>query len=129
MLSIEDIFFDPKYNKEMNRIANILRGMRQRCYNPKCNKYPWYGAKGVTICDEWMDKKYGADNFIEWSIQNGYFPSFTIDRKDPTGNYEPANCRWVSSSYNSSRYATQEEADQDFEYMLRPYRAMYPEWV
>lgn len=36
------------------RLYSIFSGMKQRCYNPKSNKYRFYGAKGITICSEWL---------------------------------------------------------------------------
>src|SRR5260370_26930387 len=27
--------------------------IKQRCYNPNCKEYPWYGAKGIRMCRSW----------------------------------------------------------------------------
>lgn len=71
--------------------------MRQRCYRPENRAYKWYGALGVTVCDEW-NKSYEA--FRKWAYDNGYDKNAergkcTLDRINCTGNYEPSNCRWV----------------------------------
>lgn len=29
--------------------------MRERCLNPNSEKYPTYGAIGITVCDEWRE--------------------------------------------------------------------------
>src|SRR4051812_12549636 len=28
--------------------------MVQRCYNPRCREYPWYGERGIRVCDRWL---------------------------------------------------------------------------
>lgn len=73
--------------------------MRARCYNPRHHRWPWYGAKGVSVCDEWAE--FG--NFYDWAVTAGYVDGLTIDRIDSTGNYEPANCQWITRSENSRR--------------------------
>ena len=70
--------------------------MRSRCYNKNSRDYHWYGAKGVTVCQEWLND-YSA--FYDWAIQNGFSRWYRyIDRINPFGNYEPANCRFVGRS-------------------------------
>lgn len=74
------------------RLHNIWLTMRQRCEKPNCSAYHKYGAKGIRVCSEWNV----FENFRDWSLNNGYDDSLTIDRINPRGNYEPSNCRWVT---------------------------------
>lgn len=74
--------------------------MKSRC-NPKCKSYykpktyKWYGAKGIKVCDRWM-------SFIKFLEDMGEKPvGFQIDRIDGNGDYEPSNCRWVTSLENN----------------------------
>lgn len=89
------------------REYNLWCGIKQRCYNENSSSYKYYGAKGITMCDEWLNS---VDTFYNWLHQNGYdetakFGKTTIDRIDNTKSYSPANCRIVTlkkQCYNRS---------------------------
>lgn len=64
--------------------------MQERCTNPNKRNYRWYGAIGVTVCERWRG------NFAAFIADMGPCPpKHSLDRIDPFGNYEPANCRWA----------------------------------
>lgn len=74
----------------MHPLHNIWQGIIQRCTNPNNPNYKRYGAKGISVCDRWMN----FDNFVE---DVGIRPkNYCLDRIDDKGNYEPLNCRWLS---------------------------------
>jgi len=87
--------------------------MRQRCLNSKCEAYSYYGGRGITICDRWLNS---FENFL---MDMGYRPSdiHTIDRRENDGNYEPSNCYWATKEEQNNNVRSNvvvSYADKDY---------------
>lgn len=66
------------------------QSMKTRCLNPKSSDFPRYGARGIAVCESWLD----FDNFLK---DMGERPEgHTLDRIDPEGNYCKTNCQWAT---------------------------------
>lgn len=72
----------------------IWLGMKARCLNPNSPGYERYGARGIGVCQRWID------SFPAFLADMGPRPSevHSIDRyPNQSGNYEPGNCRWATA--------------------------------
>lgn len=79
-------------------------GMKARCQNPKNPKYAQYAGRGIKVCDAW---RYDFMQFLrDMGAKPG--PSYSLERTDVDGNYEPANCKWATRTEQARnrRYLT-----------------------
>lgn len=84
------------------KLYGVYTSMKSRCYNKNHRFYKHYGARGITVCDEWLrDKK----TFYCWAIKNGYKEGLSLDRVDNNLGYSPKNCRWATQiqQHNNTR--------------------------
>jgi hypothetical protein len=97
--------------------------MWERCYLPENPGYEYYGARGICVCQEWMDFQAF---YSFWGDLP--FESATIGRINNDGNYEPSNCEWQTQEQqnNNTRRSkmitwngkTQSIRDWAFEYNI-----------
>lgn len=65
--------------------------MLQRCYNPFNRNYPYYGARGISVCSTWRK------SFSNFLADMGRRPSkrHSLNRINNNQNYYPYNCEWA----------------------------------
>lgn len=63
--------------------------LKQACSNKNFSNYKYNGAKGIKVCDEWLE-------FANFLRDMGEKPvGHRFNRLDKDGDYEPDNCEWV----------------------------------
>lgn len=83
---------NPKHGMRYTAEYRVWSNMKTRCLNPNRAEYKYYGGRGITICDEWVN------DFPAFLAHIGKRPSpkYTIDRIDCNKGYEPNNVRWAT---------------------------------
>jgi hypothetical protein len=78
-------------------LYSVWCNIKNRCRNKNVLAYKDYGGRGISICEEWS-KDFKC--FYDWCMNNGWAKGLEIDRKNNDGNYEPSNCRFVTTKEN-----------------------------
>lgn len=76
--------------------------MKGRCLSKTNAKYKRYGARGITVCEKWID------DYPQFLKDMGRCPpgKTSIGRIDNDGNYEKKNCRWEDNKQQSNNRST-----------------------
>lgn len=100
------------YNKESARKRRIAQinpnarhkhplgptwaGMMSRCYDPNSTSYKSYGAKGITVAEEW----HSFEQFVK-DVGQKPSPEHSLDRIKGHLGYSKSNCRWATRKEQS----------------------------
>lgn len=80
-----------KHGMSHTHIYQVWCSMKGRCLRSSSKDYPYYGGRGITVCDEWKC----FDAFYEWAMEAGYKDGLSIERVNVNDGYHPANCTWI----------------------------------
>jgi hypothetical protein len=77
------------------------RNQLQNCYSPNAIEYPTIGARGIKVCDRWIN------NFPQFLEDVGLPPTLdhSLSRLDFDKDYEPSNVRWFPKTEQRKRVA------------------------
>jgi hypothetical protein len=84
-------------------LYSVWKDIKARCTNPNSENYKkYYGAKGVTMCEEWLNS---PETFIKWALNNGWKKGMHIDKdiknENDTAIYSPFTCSVVDPRDNN----------------------------
>lgn len=86
----------PADTATLKAMRAALAMTKQRCLNKSCQDYPYYGGRGIKVCQRWLDS---FDSFVQ---DMGLRPAgMTLERKDNDGDYTPGNCKWATRKQQS----------------------------
>ena len=112
-------------------LETIWNGMMGRCYNPSTKTYPYYGAIGVTVAEEWHNK----DKFIADAVNLPQYDKFVADTnnyrldKDYLQQdipkecriYSPSTCMFLSMQDNANLSTIEKKRNNPLYYTSRYY--------
>ena len=112
-------------DKEQHPLKKTWEGMIARCYDKNSNSYRLYGAKGVHVCNEWLEfSKFAEDatNLPGWDNKVASDTRYVLD-KDTKGDgftYSKDTCCWVTDLDNgyakSTRLFTVEKDGVEYQF-------------
>lgn len=99
-------------NKGYTSEYSIWAAIKRRCFCPTDAAFGNYGARGITMCDQWRK------SFSAFLCDVGRRPSleYSIDRfPDNNGGYEPGNVRWATREEQANNVRTNRRLTMDGE--------------
>lgn len=78
------------HGRSKTREYSTWQAMKSRCTNKSYTQYKDYGGRGIGVCDRW---KESFENFLD-DMGERPSESYSIDRINVDGDYEPGNCKW-----------------------------------
>lgn len=88
-----------KHSLSKHPLYSVYMDMKRRCYVKNSKAYPDYGARGIIVCEEWLNN---IKSFYDWGLENGWQKGLELDRRDNNGNYEPSNCRFITRAVGNT---------------------------
>lgn len=94
-------------NGSSGQLRHTWEQMIERCYNPASSGFYAYGARGVSVCSDWLVFRNFERDVVEvegWDDKKEDWKNYHLD-KDFKGNgfiYSKETCRWITVEHNNS---------------------------
>ncbi len=69
--------------------------IKARCYNKNHRAYKYYGAREITMYDDWINDVKAFYDYV-MSLDNAMGERLSIDRIRNNEGYKPGNLRWAT---------------------------------
>lgn len=103
--NVIDTFIGRYGEKIYKKIKKIWSHMLDRCYNPKCNIYQYYGAKNIFVDSRWFDFSVflkDIQSLTNWPAFLREPEQFELDKDYYAANaYSKDSCVWLSNEDNA----------------------------
>ena len=86
---------------------NSWKAMMARCYSESHKHYSYYGAKGISVCEEWHD----FDAF--YSDMGNRSKGMSLDRVNNDKGYSKDNCRWATAKEQANNRSNNTVLEMD----------------
>lgn len=94
-------------DKTTNLYKNLYKTwshMLERCYVTNCKEYPYYGGKGIYVCDKWLcfaNFYNDCQNLIGFQYKIRSLTEYVLDKDHYSSNvYSPDTCVWLPKEMN-----------------------------
>lgn len=81
-----------KHGKARSSEYNLWTRIKRVCTRPQSNRYVYYGARDIKMCERWHQS---FQDFLS-DIGQRPTPRHSLDRINNNGDYEPKNVRWAT---------------------------------
>lgn len=85
-----------KHEMAGTRIYQIWGDMNRRCRDICRNNFERYGGRGITVYEEWRNDFQAFFDYVS-KLEHFGEESYSLDRINNDGNYEPGNVRWATA--------------------------------